>query len=144
MTKDGWALASKTKCFLTGVTWTMSMYISMLIKVQVSLTVESTVICVTVILPPVMQAAETLKERLWGQELTVLEILDHEGKTWQYMSKSYLDSLKMDLLGYPADGLLIRQEYKAAFDELTVKAAQPNKGGGVVVTGQPGIGKSLC
>lgn len=48
----------------------------------------------------------------------------------------------MNQLGYSADGLLIRQEYKAAFEELTIKAAQTNKGGGVVVTGQPGIGKS--
>ena len=44
----------------------------------------------------------------------------------------------ISLMNFPEEVLLIREEYDAAFD--TFQAWSRKGGGGVVVTGQPGIG----
>ncbi|KAH8989830.1 hypothetical protein EDB92DRAFT_2088985 [Lactarius akahatsu] len=66
-----------------------------------------------------------------------------DGTTWKYVPKTHIDSLQE--LGYTEScGLLLRPEYDIALrtickDQKTAKACQC---GGVVVTGQPGIGKT--
>ncbi|KAH9024592.1 hypothetical protein EDB84DRAFT_1506460, partial [Lactarius hengduanensis] len=92
-----------------------------------------------------MQIAEQLYTTLWGKHLNVIleEISDDDGTTWKYVPKTHIDSLQT--LGYTEScGLLLRPEYDITFralcqDSETAKARQC---GGVVVTGQPGIGKT--
>ncbi|KAH9072364.1 hypothetical protein EDB83DRAFT_2289207 [Lactarius deliciosus] len=96
-------------------------------------------------LGPEVRVAERLYETLWGEDLNVIleEISGVDGTTWKYVPKTHIGSLQK--LGYTEScGLLLRPEYDIAFrticeDHKTAKARQC---GGVVVTGQPGIGKT--
>ena len=94
-----------------------------------------------------MQAAEKLKITLWGKGLDIIsEELSIEGSTWKYVPKEWIHSLEMQELGYDeGDGLLIRKEYEAAYAMDTFKSDNAMKigCGGIVVTGQPGIGMFL-
>ena len=92
-----------------------------------------------------MRAAETLYNKLWGKDLNViLEEISDNGTTWKYVPETHIGSLGMMVLGYPERcGLLVRPEYGAAFGMLKEdhKTAKEEDCGGVVVTGQLGIGK---
>ncbi|KAH9172974.1 hypothetical protein EDB89DRAFT_1905677 [Lactarius sanguifluus] len=95
--------------------------------------------------PPEVQVAEQLYRTLWGEDLNVIleEMSGVDRTTWKYVPKTHIDSLQK--LGYTEScGLLLRPEYDIALrtickDQKTAKARQC---GGVVVTGQPGIGKT--
>ncbi|KAH9003452.1 hypothetical protein EDB86DRAFT_2362458 [Lactarius hatsudake] len=91
-----------------------------------------------------MQAAERLYDKLWGKDLSViLEEISDNGNTWKYVPKKHIDSLNMADLGYPDDhGLLVREEYDAAWRSFNYDTAKSKGQGGVIVTGQPGIGKT--
>jgi hypothetical protein len=91
----------------------------------------------------VVQAAERLYEHLWGEELKVIveHISDNEGTTWKYVPEKHLASLQMRMLGYgEGGGLLVRPEYDVAIHEFHHDTVLHRRCGGVVVTGQPGIG----
>jgi hypothetical protein len=94
-----------------------------------------------------MQAAEKLKITLWGKGLDIiLEELSIEGSTWKYVPKEQIHSLEIQKLGYDeGDGLLVRKEYEAAYKMDMFKSENALKlgCGGIVVTGQPGIGVFL-
>jgi len=61
-------------------------------------------------------------------------------KKFKYFSKPRLEYLKFNLMDYFEDVLLIRDEYLAAYNTLEKWFSSGVTGGGVVVTGQPGIG----
>ncbi|KAI9441166.1 hypothetical protein BJY52DRAFT_502957 [Lactarius psammicola] len=92
------------------------------------------------------RAAETLYDKLWGEDLNViLKEMSDNGTTWKYVSETDIDSLGMLKLGYPEPcGLLVRPEYDVALGMLDedCKNTKVRKCGGAVVIGQPGIGKS--
>ncbi|KAH9010689.1 hypothetical protein EDB84DRAFT_1570276 [Lactarius hengduanensis] len=93
-----------------------------------------------------LKTAEKLYEKLWGEDLNAIleEISDDDG-TWKYVPKTRIDDLKMSELGYnETRGLLVRPEYDVAFGMLQQAHDHwtPEDCGGVVVTGQPGIGKT--
>ena len=90
-----------------------------------------------------MRAAETLYNKLWGKDLNViLEEISDNGTTWKYVPKQHIDSLEMMRLGYPQPyGLLVRPEYDAAWEKFNYDTAIKNDWRGVIVTGQPGIGR---
>ncbi len=92
-----------------------------------------------------MRAAETLYNKLWGKDLNViLEEISDNGTIWKYVPERHIRSLGMKVLGYPERcGLLVRPEYDVAFGMLNEdhKTAMEENCGGVVVTGQPGIGR---
>ncbi|KAH9180197.1 hypothetical protein EDB89DRAFT_1900160 [Lactarius sanguifluus] len=71
---------------------------------------------------PDMRAAEKLHEKLWGVDYNVIleEISDGQGTTWKYFGES------------------TKPPGRASITTI----AKAHKCGGVVVTGQPGIGKS--
>jgi hypothetical protein len=75
---------------------------------------------------------------MWGKDLEkmLLDVPDCEGL--KYLPKAQLDHLQIGFLGYPEQVLLIREEYIFAMNHLTSKSLC--EGGGMVVTGQPGIG----
>lgn len=121
------------------------MYSFMLIKVLVSLAREIAPMRVKLSLPlSVMQAAENLHEKLWGQNLNdKLKVLSDDGGTWKYLPKDYLDFIQLPPLGYREDVLLFREEYSAAVESFDPENAMKGGCRGVVVTGQPGIGMVL-
>jgi hypothetical protein len=93
-----------------------------------------------------MSAAENLHERMWGQNINGIleEITDPEGVTWEYVPKRQIDTLELNELGCPQiNALLVRPEYKNALESFDYDAAIERQCGGVVVTGQPGVGKLL-
>ncbi|KAI9446795.1 hypothetical protein H4582DRAFT_2070118 [Lactarius indigo] len=95
--------------------------------------------------PPDMQAAEELHETLWGVDYNAIlkEISDDQGTTWKYVPESFIESSGMCALGFPeCGGLLFRNEYEAAWENFHNDVAKASHCGGVVVTGQLGIGKS--
>ncbi|KAH9000060.1 hypothetical protein EDB92DRAFT_460114 [Lactarius akahatsu] len=91
-----------------------------------------------------VQIAEQLYKTLWGKDLNViLEEISDGGTTWTYVPKTHIDHLKMSELGYnETRGLLVRPEYDVAFGVLQQDHETVEDCGGVVVTGQPGIGKT--
>ena len=58
----------------------------------------------------------------------------------KYVSTERVKELQLRVMNYLGDALLIREEYYHVLKELKVRASAQNRGGGVVVTGQPGIG----
>lgn len=90
-----------------------------------------------------MRAAENLYENLWGQLedfKSNLKVLSHEGVTWNYLSKEYLDPLQLRPLGYRGGVLLFREEYSVAVESFGIEEAMALGYRGVIITGQPGIG----
>ena len=61
----------------------------------------------------------------------------------KYVSTERAKELRLGFMYYPGDALLVREEYHHALEVLTVRAEGRSRGGGVVVTGQPGIGMWL-
>jgi hypothetical protein len=97
-----------------------------------------------------VRAAENLKKTLWGKELAlILEEISVNGTTWKYVPKHWINSLKMRELGYrEPGGLLVRSEYDVALrmEIFDREIAMKTRCGGVIVTGQAGIGvlSSTC
>jgi hypothetical protein len=58
----------------------------------------------------------------------------------KYVSTERVEELQLRFMYYLGDALLVREEYHHALKELTFRAEGQSRGGGVVVTGQPGIG----
>jgi hypothetical protein len=58
----------------------------------------------------------------------------------KYLSTESAEELQLRIMDYPGDALLVREEYHRALEVLTLRAEGQSRGGGVVVTGQPGIG----
>jgi hypothetical protein len=87
-------------------------------------------------------AAEELYEKLWGKDLNIiLREVSVGGTTWKYVPKETIDHLNMRRLDYLEEcGLLIWQEYDLALATFDYEGAMNCNCGGVVVTGQPGIG----
>lgn len=95
---------------------------------------------------PVIRAAESLHESMWGKDINDMleEITDPEGVIWKYMPKKHVDSLGLHKLGYPeSHALLIRPQYNTAFESFDYHSAIEQQCSGVIVTGQPGIGRFL-
>ncbi|KAH9000070.1 hypothetical protein EDB92DRAFT_460622 [Lactarius akahatsu] len=96
---------------------------------------------------PEVRVAEHLYNTLWGKDLNVIleEVSDDDGTTWKYVPETHINSLRMEVLGYPESrGLLVRPEYDIALGMLNdgYKTAKNHQRDGVVVTGQPGIGRT--
>jgi len=86
--------------------------------------------------------ANTLYNKLWTVDLdSVLDnTSDNSGKNFKYLSTERVTELQLPRMNYLEGVLLIRTEYHIVFEELVSRASSPSRGGGVVVTGQPGIG----
>ncbi|KAH9048878.1 hypothetical protein EDB84DRAFT_1556546 [Lactarius hengduanensis] len=91
----------------------------------------------------ILEAAHILYYQVWGENIeTLLQHVPDHGEI-QYLKKGQIDSLGLAALLYNESALLIRKEYKVIHDDLRSYERDPTRrGGGVVVTGQPGIGKS--
>ncbi|KAH9011684.1 hypothetical protein EDB84DRAFT_1647058 [Lactarius hengduanensis] len=79
--------------------------------------------------------------KFWGKDLNTL-LQPAWDSNFQFLAKEQIDylGLKAHFL-YDGDVLLVRNEYKVAFPTLQTYKKNP-RSGGVVVTGQPGIGKT--
>ena len=96
-------------CHLSGVTQRTSTSTFLLIEVQVSPSIEITLIgCNSSALLPAVQVAEKLHETLWGKELSaILEVISGDEGTWKYVLEKYINLLEMSQLGYPERVLLV-------------------------------------
>jgi hypothetical protein len=76
---------------------------------------------------------------IWGRDLNamLLEMADCGGLG--YIPEAQVNELGLQDLGYNEKVLLVRHEYISAFDHLTSLSLN-DRSGGVIVTGQPGIG----
>ena len=85
---------------------------------------------------------QRLHQMTWKRnfEEMVMDMPDCKGL--RYIPETKVKELGIQLLGYSGHNLLIRNDYISAFNNL-VSMSEKGIGGGVVVTGQPGIGKTL-
>jgi hypothetical protein len=94
-----------------------------------------------------VRAAEKLKETLWGKEIEViLEKISVGNATYKYVPKAWIEFLDIGSLRYlEGSGLLVRPEYEVAVEKFRIdrQRAKAKNSGGVIVTGQPGIGVFL-
>jgi hypothetical protein len=60
-----------------------------------------------------------------------------------YLTKQKIDELGLRRLDYDGKALLVRKDYEIAYGDLENYSATSTRSGGVVVTGQPGIG-AVC
>jgi hypothetical protein len=91
-----------------------------------------------------LEAVQNLRGVSWGKDLNceLQDVCGDEGTVLKCLPKKYLDTLEFSRLVYSEIGLLFRAEYDAAWMELNLQAqtAVRTKSGGVLVSGQPGIG----
>ena len=85
------------------------------------------------------QVGGRLHQVMWGRDLKemLLDVPDCGGL--RYIPEIQVNKLGLRDLGYGEKALLIRQEYTAALHQLTSMSLNDTSGG-VIVTGQPGIG----
>jgi hypothetical protein len=86
--------------------------------------------------------ATALHEELWNVPLASIldETSDNSGQKIRYVSCERVEKLKLRVMNYIEEVLLIRKEYDVALKLLQFRASSKSRGGGVVVSGQPGIG----
>lgn len=88
------------------------------------------------------KAAHTLYHQVWGHKSDdIFEAVPGRGD-YRYLTTQKIVDLGLKALSYKAKFLLVRKEFEIAHKELEGFNAPPNESGGVVVTGQPGIGKT--
>ena len=88
---------------------------------------------------PFHQVGEKLYRVIWGKQLQEMLLDVPDGSDLKYMPQTWVNELGLRDLGYNEQFLLICREFIFAFDSLTLLSPD-NTRGGVVVTGQPGIG----
>ncbi|KAH9071614.1 hypothetical protein EDB83DRAFT_260484 [Lactarius deliciosus] len=91
-----------------------------------------------------LEAAHLVYYQFWGRDVnnSLQPVPGYENI--KYMTEELICSLGLrEFLGYDEVVLLIREEYEYAYGQLRSYEGDPKtKGGGVVVLGQPGIGKT--
>jgi hypothetical protein len=85
-------------------------------------------------------AAQVLHKAMWRQDLDKKLQKVTRGSDLKYLPPTEVNNLQLRELGCYADAILVRKEYLVTFKSL--EDHRPNIGG-VVVTGQPGIGTSF-
>jgi hypothetical protein len=93
----------------------------------------------------VLKSAYLVYYKFWGSNLD--DILDPVGPDCgklKYFSQNQIGRLNLKPLRYLKEALLVRDEYEVVYEDLcSYKDKARLRGGGVVVTGQPGIGMLL-
>lgn len=72
--------------------------------------------------------------------LTIFHDADDSGQVLKYVPSATLQNLELHHMNFSEEVTLIREEFVQAFNTLQSWSARRQRGGGVVVTGQPGIG----
>jgi len=85
------------------------------------------------------QVGKQFHQVIWGRDFgeMLMEVPNCEGL--RYIPETQVNELGLQDLGYNEKALLICHRYISAFDHLT-SISLNDRSGGVVVTGQPGIG----
>ena len=90
-----------------------------------------------------LEAAHRVYYTFWGERGSLDRLRQPvPGRNLRYFPKTLLDYLQIESLSYKGSILLVREEYELAFTKLQEEEGkgQEIRGGGMVVTGQPGIG----
>lgn len=92
-----------------------------------------------------LEAAHLVYYKFWGDNGLDKQLQPALGCNFNYLPRQLIDSLKLRSLSYKEPVLLIREEYELAFQYLKAQEGkgQDIRSGGVVITGQPGIGTYL-
>jgi hypothetical protein len=98
-----------------------------------------------------LDAAQHVYCTFWGKNLDDIlapDVLQHvpDYGIIKYFTRDQIVSLKLKRLLYKEVVLLVRHEYDVCYKDLKVAhhvAHENESGGGVIVTGQPGIGMHL-
>ena len=85
------------------------------------------------------QVGERFYQAIWGRQLQEMLLDVPDGGDLKYIPQTSVDELGLRDLGYNERCLLVRHEFISALDHLTSMSSN-DRSGGVVVTGQPGIG----
>ena len=81
--------------------------------------------------------------KVWGHKLDdIFQAVPGQGD-YKHLSTQKIHDLGLRALFYEANVLLVRKEFEISYEELEKYKAGPYESGGVVVTGQPGIGLHL-
>jgi hypothetical protein len=90
----------------------------------------------------VLGVVQELHNALWNKpwDTMLLDESDDSAESFKYLPNEHIEKLQLVDLGYDESVLLVRAEYISAFYELQSRSSSPGRGGGIVVTGQPGIG----
>ncbi|KAN0136591.1 hypothetical protein V8E53_005638 [Lactarius tabidus] len=87
-----------------------------------------------------IKAAHTLYRKVWGEKSDDIFEAVPGRVDYRYLTTQKIDELGLRALSYKAKILLVREEFEITYKELKDYNKPPNESGGVVVTGQPGIG----
>ncbi len=88
------------------------------------------------------EAAYLIYYTFWGKNLDdILHPVPDNGN-FKHLTRTQIISLGMEeKLLYPGEVLLVREEYSIVYHDLfSLHDDEVNRGGGVVITGQPGSG----
>jgi hypothetical protein len=81
--------------------------------------------------------------KFWGEGLGKI-LQPVPGCDLKYLPEEHISSLKLKRLSFDESVLLVREEYEVAFTYLqSQEEMEARFSGGMVVTGQPGIGMHL-
>jgi hypothetical protein len=92
-----------------------------------------------------LKSAHLVYYKFWGETLDgILELVGPNCGNLKYLSQNHIGPLDLHHLLFSEEVLLVRDEYEIVYEDLcSYKAEAKVKRGGVVVTGQPGIGMLL-
>jgi hypothetical protein len=91
----------------------------------------------------VLEAAHLVYYKFWGKNLDeILQPVPDCGN-FKHLTNEQILSLRLNRLNYDEDVLLVRGEYEVTYRDLWSYNEGAPARGGVVVTGQPGIGMHL-
>jgi hypothetical protein len=90
----------------------------------------------------ISEAAHLVYHKIWLEDGLNQLLQPVPGRNLKYLSNEHIDSLQLERLSYNEPVLLIREEYGLACEYLQSQEGleQRVRKGGMVVTGQPGIG----
>lgn len=93
-----------------------------------------------------LEAAHRVYYAFWGKGSLDRLLQPVPGRNLKYFPKTLIDFLQIQSLSYNGSILLIRDEYELAFTKLQEEEGKEKeiRSSGMVVTGQPGIGKHLA
>jgi hypothetical protein len=92
-----------------------------------------------------LEAAYLVYYKFWWENGLNKLLQPVPGRNLKYLPKEHIHSLQLPKLLYSEPVLLIREEYELAFTYLQSQEGEEQRirSGGMVITGQPGIGEHL-
>jgi hypothetical protein len=92
----------------------------------------------------VLKSAHLVYYKFWGKHLDgILELVGPDCGNLKYLSQNQIGPLDLHPLLFVEEVFLVCDEYEIVYKDLCLYKEEKDECGGVVVTGQPGIGMLL-